>query len=260
MTHVLSNQFLLLGTLIYAISLSITLVLATIHTLYGGRELRKLNFDEEVSRMKVPENARVMHTFLALDSAKILSAAVGIILAAFVLFILTLLYSIFFPVLFYVFLAFCIAANFALGFKIDSDVKVNRVSAVRYEMVSSDGRRPLLEFVPDVLFRPLRKLITKGVGREGTTKIGVVTANRKIISKNSESIVFDEKIKIRNVESFSDRQIRQVATDDNMVAISALTPPVPLRIPAQKTVTLNIRCSMDRERHRGPMLIRIITE
>ena len=256
----LSNQFLVIGTLVYAISLAITLILATIHTVYGGKELRKLNTDSDFTQMKVPENARVMHTFLALDSAKILSAAVAVIIVAFTLFMWTLVDTSFFPLLFYLFIAFCIVANVALGLKIDGDVKVNRVSAVRYEMITGEGKKPPLEFVPDVLFRPLRKLITKNMSREGSTKIGVVTANRKIITKNRESIVFDEKIRVRNTESFSDHQVRQIVAEDSMVSISSLTPPVPLRVPAQKTVIINIRCSMSRERPRGPMLIRITAE
>ncbi len=256
----LSNQFLVIGTLIYTVSLTITLILSTVHTVYGGKELRKLNVEDDITQIKTPENARVMHTFLGLDSAKILSAAVAIIFSAFILFFLNLVINGLFPILFYIFIIFCIAANLGLGIKINSDVKINRVSAVRYEMISSDGRRPPLEFVPDVLFRPLRNLITRGVSREGITKIGVVTAKRSIISKNRESIVFDEKIRLKNSESFSDHTVTNVTAEEGLVSITGLSPAIPLEVPAQKTVILNIRCSMNRERPRGPMLIRITTE
>lgn len=256
----LSYQLLIISLIIYIGSLTSTLILSTVHTYYGGKELRKLSLSEDVTDIRGSENMRVMHTFLALDSAKILSASIGIIIATFVLFLIDISFNYPYYLLFYIFAFFAVISNALLALKIGNDLRVNRVSAVRYEMASSKERRPSLEFVPDVLFKPLRSLITKGIAREGNTKVGVVTANRRIVSRKKDYVVFDEIIRLRNPENFADHRVKEVMAEDPYVTIANLSPPVPFVVAAQKTVVLNIRCNMRTDRPRGPMLIRISVE
>ncbi len=255
-----SYQLLIISLIVYIGSLASTLILSTVHTYYGSRELRKLSAPDSVTDITASENMRVMHTFLALDSAKILSASIGVIIATFVLFLLDISVHSTQNILFYIFIFFAVISNVLIAVKIGNDLRVNRVSAVRYEMVSSTERRPSLEFVPDVLFKPLRSLITKGIAREGNTKIGVVTSNRKIVSRKKDYLVFDEIIRLRNPENFADHKVKEVIAEDPYVIIANLSPPVPFVVPAQKTVVLNIRCNMRMNRPRGPMLIRISSE
>lgn len=257
MSIVLFYYFLILIFLVTSVTAT---MLAFAHIYYGSKDIRNIRSGDYISPFFSEHNVKVLHTALGTDSAFVLALSSLIVMSSFLFFLFeTLVVNAFTP-LFYYYIILMVLLNGALVVKVSRDFLFNRISGIRYELKSMSSGKPDLDFVPDVMFRPLRLLISKNITPGGLTRVGFVNAKRKFIRKSGTTIEFRETIQIRNQSLTLPRNIVKLSVTAPSINIVSIEPELPLTVEPSGLVGISVVYSMAITMKRGLMEVRIICE
>ena len=232
-------------------------VVALIHTYFGGKQYREFRSQLNPNTVRAPPKSKIVYLMLTIDSAFILLLAFLEILGAFFLFLFQLLVTGYDQLLFVFFVAAPGALLAYMAYATYNDVRYNRISAVKYEIVSGSDYRPDVDFDPVLRFRPIKFLISRNIYKEGMVSFGVLLSKRKFYSAGKESIEFQETIILKNTKEKDTITVFSVESGSSDVIVKSISPSTPLDIPALGSTRISLRCIISREREISPVTFRI---
>ncbi len=254
MEYILFFLLLIIFFSVYTIGPS---VVALVHTYFGGKQFREFKAGLNPNSVRAPPKSKIVYLMLTIDSAFILLLTFLEILGSFFLFLLQLLVTGYDQLLFVFYVAAPGALLAYMAYSTYNDVRYNRISAVKYEIVSETDYRPEVDFDPVLRFRPIKFLISKNIHTEGMVSFGVLLSKRKFYTAGKESIEFRETIILKNTKENDKVTVFSVESGTSDVYIKGVQPSTPIDIPAHSSSRISLRCVINREREVSPVTFKI---
>ncbi|MCL5437939.1 MAG: hypothetical protein M1148_01925 [Candidatus Thermoplasmatota archaeon] len=234
-------------------------VLAFIHIYYGSKDIRNIRSGSYLTPFISKRNVKVLHTILGTDSAFVLSVASVIDVLSFLLFVYLVGSTTTFTNSFYYYAGLMVLITLVLLVKISRDVFLSKISAIRYELTSEDGAKPELDFVPDIMFKPLRSLITKNSLSNGSTRVGFVSSERRKLSAVGDKVEFKESVELRNQSSTNSAGIKSLNVSTPGIDVVRVVPTLPAIVEPSGSVSLTVTYSVEKSILKGIMEVHILS-